>query len=152
MDAASKCVQKYTFIIFISLYRKRCVSKTCTSSLEKIWDFWTLSFKRLQLLYSDWLRARRQRGRSLSPGRVKNFHFSTSPRLSPRPTEPPIQWALEALSPGLKRPGHEVDHSLRASAEIKKIWIYASTSPYTFYLIVMMQYRCCILQDSSTVI
>jgi hypothetical protein len=33
-------------------------------------------------------------------------------------------------SPGLKRPGREVDHSPPASAEVKEMWIYTSTPPY----------------------
>jgi hypothetical protein len=32
-----------------------------------------------------------------------------------------------ALSPGLKRPGREVDHSPPTSAEVKKMWIYTAT-------------------------
>jgi hypothetical protein len=42
-------------------------------------------------------------------------------------TQPPVQWASGALSPGVKRPGHEVDHSPPTSAEVKKVWIYTST-------------------------
>jgi hypothetical protein len=37
-----------------------------------------------------------------------------------------------ALSPGVKRQGLEADHSLPTSAEVKKMWIYAFTPPYTF--------------------
>jgi hypothetical protein len=37
-----------------------------------------------------------------------------------------------ALSPGVKRPGREADRSSPISAEIKKMWIYASTPPYVF--------------------
>jgi hypothetical protein len=37
-----------------------------------------------------------------------------------------------APSPGVKLPGREADHSPAASAEVKKVWIYMSTSPYTF--------------------
>jgi hypothetical protein len=37
-----------------------------------------------------------------------------------------------ALSLRVKRPGNEADHSPPPSAEIKKIWIYISTSPYAF--------------------
>jgi hypothetical protein len=37
-----------------------------------------------------------------------------------------------ALSPGVKRPGREVDHSPPASAEVKKMWTYTSTPPYAF--------------------
>jgi hypothetical protein len=32
----------------------------------------------------------------------------------------------------VKRPGHEADDSHPASAEVKKVWIYTSTTPYTF--------------------
>jgi hypothetical protein len=34
------------------------------------------------------------RGRSLNPGRVKNFLFSNSSRPALEPTQPPIQWVL----------------------------------------------------------
>jgi hypothetical protein len=36
----------------------------------------------------------------------------------------PAQW--------VKRQGREADHSPPASAEVKKMWIYTSTPPYTF--------------------
>jgi hypothetical protein len=62
----------------------------------------------------------------------KNFHFSTSSRPALGPTQPPIQWISEALSPGIKRPGREDDHSPPTSAEVKKVWIYISTPPYAF--------------------
>jgi hypothetical protein len=42
-------------------------------------------------------------------------------------TQPPIQWV-----PGVKRQGREADHSPPTSAEVKKMWIYASTPPYAF--------------------
>jgi hypothetical protein len=32
--------------------------------------------------------------------------------------------------PEVKRPGREFDHSPPASAEVRKMWIYTSTSPY----------------------
>jgi hypothetical protein len=35
-------------------------------------------------------------------------------------------------SQGVKRPWSEADHSPPTSAEVKKIWIYTSTPPYTF--------------------
>jgi hypothetical protein len=41
------------------------------------------------------------------PGRVNNFHFSILSRPAVWPTQPPIQFVPEALSPGLKRPGYE---------------------------------------------
>jgi hypothetical protein len=80
----------------------------------------------------DWLRAGLPRGRSLSPGRVKNILFPTSPRPALGSTQPPIQWVTGSLSPGVKRPGREADHSPPASAEVKKMWIYTSTPSYVF--------------------
>jgi hypothetical protein len=77
--------------------------------------------------YSDWLRGGQPRDRSSSPGRVKNFLFSTSPRPALGSTQPPIKWV-----PGVKRAEREADHSPPASVEVKKMWIYTSTSPYAF--------------------
>jgi hypothetical protein len=45
-----------------------------------------------------------------------------------------MQWVSAALSPGVKRPGREADYTHPASAEVKKMWIYTSTSPYAFSL------------------
>jgi hypothetical protein len=50
-------------------------------------------------------------GRISSPGRMKNFLFSTSSRPALGLTQPPIQWVPGALSPGVKQPGCEADHS-----------------------------------------
>jgi hypothetical protein len=54
-------------------------------------------------------------GSGLIPGSAR---FLSSPqRLGP--TQSPIQWVTEALSPGLKRQWRETDHSPPSSAEIK---------------------------------
>jgi hypothetical protein len=82
--------------------------------------------------YSDWLRAGRRRGRSSSPGTVKNFHSSMSSRLALGSTQSPIQWVPGAFTPGVKRQGREADHSPPNSAEVKKVWIYTPTPPYVF--------------------
>jgi hypothetical protein len=71
-------------------------------------------------------------GRSSSPGGVKNFLFFKSCRPALGSTQPPIQLVTAALSPEIKRPGREADHSLSTSAEVKKMWIYKSTPPYAF--------------------
>jgi hypothetical protein len=46
--------------------------------------------------------------------------FSTASRPVLRPTQPAIQWVPGALSPGVKRPGREADHSLPSSAVSRK--------------------------------
>jgi hypothetical protein len=56
--------------------------------------------------------------------------FSTSSRPVLGPTQPPIQWVPGALSPGVKRQGHEADHSPPTSAEVKKMWLYTAI-PHT---------------------
>jgi hypothetical protein len=50
------------------------------------------------------------------------FLFTTASRTALRPTQPLIQWALGALSAGVKRPGCEVDHSPPSSVEVKE-WV-----------------------------
>jgi hypothetical protein len=63
---------------------------------------------------------------------VKNFLFSTSSRQALGLNQPFIQSVLGAVSLGVKRQGHETDHSPPTSAEIKKMWIYSSTPQYVF--------------------
>jgi len=48
------------------------------------------------------------------------FLFATESRPALGPTQPPIQWLPRALSPGVKRPGIEADHSPPSSAEAKE--------------------------------
>jgi hypothetical protein len=47
-------------------------------------------------------------------------------------TQTLIQWVPGALSPGVKRPEREADHSPPPSAEVKKMWFYTSTPLYVF--------------------
>jgi hypothetical protein len=72
--------------------------------------------------------------------------FSTTFISTLEPTRPPVQWVTGALCPGVKRRGHEADHSPATIAEVKKMWIYTFTLPirldgvvkhmdnFTFYL------------------
>jgi hypothetical protein len=60
------------------------------------------------------------------------FLLSTPSRLVLGPTQPPIQCVQGALSPGIKRPGREADHSPPSNAEVKNTWIYTCTPPYAF--------------------
>jgi len=45
--------------------------------------------------------------------------FATTSILALRPTQPPIQWVTGAISPWVKRPGREADHSSPSTVEIK---------------------------------
>jgi hypothetical protein len=72
----------------------------------------------------------RQRGRSSSPSRVKILILSMLPRPVLGPTQPSVQWVLEAFSPGVERPEREAYHSHPTSAEVKSTWIHTSTPPY----------------------
>jgi hypothetical protein len=49
----------------------------------------------------------------------ETFLYCIMSRLALGPIQPSIQWVLEALSPGIKRPGGEADHSPPSSAEVK---------------------------------
>jgi hypothetical protein len=46
----------------------------------------------------------------------------------PFATQPPIKWEPRALSPGVKRPGREADHSPASSIEFKNTWCYTTTT------------------------
>jgi hypothetical protein len=61
-----------------------------------------------------------------------SFLHDTASRTALGPIQPPIQWVPKALSPGVKRPGREADHSAPSSAEVKKAWSYTSTPQYVF--------------------
>jgi hypothetical protein len=58
------------------------------------------------------------------PVESRIFSMSSIPALGS--TQPPIQWAPGAVSPGLKRPGREADHSPPTSARSRK---YGSVPP-----------------------
>jgi len=55
-------------------------------------------------------------GRGAIPSRDKNISLSHHAQTTLRPTHPPIQWVSVALSPVLKRPELEPDHSPPSSA------------------------------------
>jgi hypothetical protein len=55
------------------------------------------------------------------------------------PTQPPIQWVLGSLSPGVKRPRHEADHSPSTSAGVKNAWSYTSTPPICLHGMVLSE-------------
>jgi hypothetical protein len=58
------------------------------------------------------------------------FSFATASRPALGPTQHPIQWVPEALSPGIKRPGREADHSSPSRSDDKNAWSYTCTPLY----------------------
>jgi hypothetical protein len=44
----------------------------------------------------------------------------------------PIKWLPGAVSPGVKRPWREADHSAPSSVEVKNTWRYTSAPQYVF--------------------
>jgi hypothetical protein len=66
------------------------------------------------------------------PAVIENFLFTTASRKALGLTKPPIQWVPRTLSLGVKRPGHEADHSPPSSAEVKNACSYTSTHQYIF--------------------
>jgi hypothetical protein len=42
---------------------------------------------------------------------------------------------------GIKRQGSEADHSPPASAEVKEMWIYTSTPPYSFMSLCLVRHK-----------
>jgi hypothetical protein len=48
------------------------------------------------------------------------FLFTTASRTVVGHTQPPIQWVPGSLSPAVKWPGRETDHSPQSSAEVKE--------------------------------
>jgi hypothetical protein len=61
---------------------------------------------------------------------VKNFLHVVQTGFGAHPASYPV--GTGALSPGVKQPGREADHSPPAIAEVKKMWINTSTPPYFF--------------------
>jgi len=61
--------------------------------------------------------------------------FSETSRQALRPVQPPIQLVMEALSPGLKRPGREFDHSPPYRAKMKNDWNHTWTPPISLHVV-----------------
>jgi hypothetical protein len=51
---------------------------------------------------------------------VQDFSLLHTVQTTLGPTQPPIQWVLGALSPGIKQRGCEANQSHPSSAEVKK--------------------------------
>jgi hypothetical protein len=60
------------------------------------------------------------------------FFFTTASRPALGPTQPPIQWVPDTLSPRVKRPGRNYRHSPPSSAEFKNAWRFTSRPQQVF--------------------
>jgi hypothetical protein len=69
--------------------------------------------------------------------RLEIFLFTSTFRTALGPTQPPIQWVPGALSLGLKRPGHEADHSPPSSAKVKECMQLYFHSPICLHGMVL---------------
>jgi hypothetical protein len=67
--------------------------------------------------------------------------FATTYRLTLGPTQPPVQWIPRFLTPGLKLPGRETDHSPQSSAEVKNAWSCISNPQYVFMVWYLVKHR-----------
>jgi hypothetical protein len=96
-----------------------CVNSYSDVGVAKLWAHIWQIYQNCNLLATAWtigvLGFDSRRGLGI-------FLLSTPSRPALGPTNPPIQWVLGALSPGIKRPGHEADHSSPSSAEVKE-WL-----------------------------
>jgi hypothetical protein len=69
------------------------------------------------------------------------FLFTTTSRPALRPTQPPIQWVLVALSPEVKWPGKEADHSPPRSVEVKNVCGSTTIHLYVSMVWCLVKYR-----------
>jgi hypothetical protein len=60
----------------------------------------------------------------------KIFFYGVQTGFGVRPVS--YQVGTGAVSPGIKQPEREADHSPPTCAEVKKTWIYTTTPPYAF--------------------
>jgi hypothetical protein len=63
--------------------------------------------------------AERTRNRTSISGRMKRFTALHNVETASGDTKPPIQWVPGASSLGVRRQGHDADHSPPSSAELK---------------------------------
>jgi hypothetical protein len=99
--------------------------------ITSVWLFTATHVKHMKKaeIQGIWLR---QKGRSWSPGRVKNYLFSASSRPALGPIQPLIHCEPATLSSGVKRPRCEADHSPPTIAKVKKMWTHTFTPPCAF--------------------
>jgi hypothetical protein len=131
----------------VHVCRSSCCYSSRSASLHVFHDFSLTSVKRQKVrhippLHQYIIKWCLDTGRALHlhlicsiPGGGWEFFSSSRPALGP--IQPPVQWVPGALSLGVKRPGHEADHSPPSSAEVKNAWSYTSTLPIRIHGVVL---------------
>jgi hypothetical protein len=66
--------------------------------------------------------------------------FATASRPAPGTIQPPNQWVLALITPGVKLPERE-DHSRPSSSEVKNGSSYTSTPQYVFMVCCLVKHR-----------
>ena len=84
---------------------------------------WASLFSHIEGIYFDYT------DQGSIPGKSNRLTSSKISRQALKPTQPPIQWAWEVLSLGVKSPGHEAENSLTSIAQVKNEWSYTSNPP-----------------------
>jgi hypothetical protein len=132
MEAGKRTVTRYRF------YQNR----------EKIVLCWRIVLKNFKTLYRSWdssvgVVTRLWPGQSgfNSQQDLGSFLFATPSRPALGLTQPPIQWVLGVLSPGVKQPGHKDDCSPPSSTKVKNMWSYTSTPQYVFMARYLIKHR-----------
>lgn len=74
-------------------------------------------------------RAGNPRNRGSTTGRSNRLVSSPAFRPVLEPNQPLIRWIPKVLSPGLKLPGCESDHSIQSNAQVKKDWNNTPSCP-----------------------
>jgi hypothetical protein len=85
----------------------------------------------------------RPRDRGSVPGRGNDgiFFFATASRPALGPTHHPLQWVPRVLTPRVKWPGREADHSSLSSAEAKNAWTCIFTSQCVFMAWCLVKHK-----------
>lgn len=73
------------------------------------------------------------------------FHFSLKPRPGLGATQPPIQWALGAVSPGIKVQGHDADHSPQLLQISRMLELYFHTTIRLHFMVLNNEAQGCYL-------
>jgi len=94
-----------------------CLNQTCSTTLH-YYQSQDSSISIVTRLHTE--------DQGLIPSRVRNSSLC----LHVQTTQPPVQWVLGALSPGVKWLRHEIVLSPPSSTEVKNVWSYTSTPPY----------------------